>query len=94
MFCGTAAIAAPAEKPNVLLIYADDMGYNELSCYGGKHVPTPNIDSPGQRRPAFHARLCVGAAVLAFAGRTDDRSLSNPLRPREQLNGPRRIAAH
>lgn len=34
-----------AGKPNVLLIYADDMGYNELSCYGGKYVPTPNIDS-------------------------------------------------
>ena len=34
-----------AEKPNVLLIYADDLGYNELSCYGGKHVPTPHIDS-------------------------------------------------
>lgn len=32
-------------KPNILVIYADDMGYNELSCYGGKHVPTPNIDS-------------------------------------------------
>jgi arylsulfatase A-like enzyme len=40
-----AALAAAANKPNILLLYADDMGYNELSCYGGKHVPTPNIDS-------------------------------------------------
>jgi arylsulfatase A-like enzyme len=39
------AFAPAANKPNILLIYADDMGYNELSCYGGKHVPTPNIDS-------------------------------------------------
>src|SRR4029079_13834894 len=39
------AFAPAAGKPNILLIYADDMGYNELSCYGGKHVPTPNIDS-------------------------------------------------
>src|SRR5690349_24743288 len=39
------AFAPAADKPNILLIYADDMGYNELSCYGGKHVPTPNIDS-------------------------------------------------
>jgi arylsulfatase A-like enzyme len=43
LFC--AAIASAANKPNILLIYADDMGYNELGCYGGKHVPTPNIDS-------------------------------------------------
>jgi arylsulfatase A-like enzyme len=35
----------PVNRPNILLIYADDMGYNELSCYGGKHVPTPNIDA-------------------------------------------------
>jgi len=39
------AVLSAASKPNILLIYADDMGYNELSCYGGKHVPTPNIDS-------------------------------------------------
>src|SRR5438046_250446 len=43
-FCCAPSISA-AGKPNILLIYADDMGYNELSCYGGKHVPTPNIDS-------------------------------------------------
>jgi arylsulfatase A-like enzyme len=43
--CCQSATLAAAGKPNILLIYADDMGYNELSCYGGKHVPTPNIDS-------------------------------------------------
>ena len=32
-------------KPIVLLIYADDLGYGESGCYGGKEVPTPNIDS-------------------------------------------------
>src|SRR6478752_5523624 len=44
LFC-IPAISAAANKPNILLIYADDLGYNELSCYGGKHVPTPHIDS-------------------------------------------------
>jgi arylsulfatase A-like enzyme len=43
-FCCVTSNSA-AGKPNILLIYADDMGYHELSCYGGKHVPTPNIDS-------------------------------------------------
>ncbi|MHC5543234.1 hypothetical protein ACYOEI_33855, partial [Singulisphaera rosea] len=46
---GTATLSAAADRPNVLLIYADDLGYNELSCYGGKHVPTPNIDSIAAR---------------------------------------------
>ena len=31
-------------KPNVVLIYADDLGYGDLSCYGAEDVKTPNID--------------------------------------------------
>lgn len=38
-------MAIAADKPNIVLFYADDLGYNELSCYGGKYVSTPNIDS-------------------------------------------------
>jgi arylsulfatase A len=32
------------EKPNVIIIYADDLGYGDLSCYGGVGVNTPNVD--------------------------------------------------
>src|SRR5678815_5269667 len=38
-----AQAAAPA-KPNILLIYADDLGYGDVSCYGATRVKTPNID--------------------------------------------------
>src|SRR6478752_2532705 len=38
------AQAQPTKNPNILLIYADDMGYGELGCYGNKVIPTPNID--------------------------------------------------
>ena len=31
--------------PNVVLIYADDLGYGDLSCYGAKNLFTPNVDS-------------------------------------------------
>lgn len=34
----------PKQKPNVLLIIADDLGL-QLSCYGDKHIHTPNIDA-------------------------------------------------
>ena len=34
-----------AEKPNILLILVDDLGYGELGCQGNKEIPTPHIDS-------------------------------------------------
>ncbi len=32
------------KKPNVIIIYADDLGYGDLGCYGATKVQTPNID--------------------------------------------------
>ena len=39
-----AASAHTAEKPNIVLIVADDMGYSDLGCYGGE-IETPNLDA-------------------------------------------------
>ena len=36
--------AQPAQKPNIVLIYADDVGYGDISCYGATRVQTPNLD--------------------------------------------------
>ncbi|MFI3205954.1 MAG: sulfatase-like hydrolase/transferase [Clostridia bacterium] len=33
-----------SKKPNVIVIYADDLGYGDLSCYGAQDVQTPNVD--------------------------------------------------
>lgn len=32
------------EQPNVIIIYADDLGYGDLQCYGAKNVETPNVN--------------------------------------------------
>ena len=40
------------KQPNILLIYADDLGYGDLGCYGGT-IPTPNIDSIAQKGIRF-----------------------------------------
>jgi arylsulfatase A-like enzyme len=32
------------QKPNVIFIYADDLGYGDLSCYGATKIHTPNVD--------------------------------------------------
>ncbi|MBI4910669.1 MAG: arylsulfatase [Acidobacteria bacterium] len=43
-FSLTTASRAANQRPNIILIYADDLGYGDLSCYGASNVRTPNID--------------------------------------------------
>ncbi|WP_321290096.1 arylsulfatase [uncultured Sunxiuqinia sp.] len=56
------------EKPNILLVMVDDMGYSDLGCYGGE-IQTPNIDQlagQGIRFTQMHnsARCCPTRASL------------------------------
>jgi arylsulfatase A-like enzyme len=45
-FAATAASGAapPAARPNIVILLADDLGYGDLSCYGGTTVQTPRLD--------------------------------------------------
>jgi arylsulfatase len=45
-------------KPNILLFVADDLGYGDLGCHGGKQIPTPHIDSL-----AAHGVRCTSGYV-------------------------------
>lgn len=58
------ASAAAAEKPNIIWIMADDLGYADLGCYGQKVITTPNLDrmaAEGLRFTHYYA----GATVCA-----------------------------
>ena len=37
-------IVSAADRPNVIVIMADDLGYGDVSCYGATELATPNID--------------------------------------------------
>lgn len=40
-----ASVGQAADQPNVIVLFADDLGYGELSCQGNPEIPTPHIDS-------------------------------------------------
>ena len=68
LFFGCLVSVDAAQKPNVLVILADDLGYSDLGCYGGE-IPTPNIDAlaaGGARLTQFYtsARCCPSRASL------------------------------
>ena len=52
MLGGCAERADAPERPNVVFIYADDLGIGDLSCYGGR-IPTPNLDRLAGEGPRF-----------------------------------------
>ncbi len=68
----TSSAATTAGAPNILVIFGDDIGYSNVSSYGGDimGVPTPNIDRIGRegiRFTSFYAHPSCTAGRAAFA---------------------------
>ncbi|ATP56291.1 arylsulfatase [Pedobacter ginsengisoli] len=53
--------AQKGEKPNVIYIYADDLGYGDLSCYGATKIKTPNLDKLAASGIRFTDGHCTSA---------------------------------
>ncbi len=65
--------ATAAEKPNVILIMADDLGYQDLSCYGSEKLKTPVLDKladDGIRLTSFYAgaTVCTPSRMALLTG--------------------------
>lgn len=85
--------AAPQEPPpNIVLLFADDLGYGDLSCYGNPVIQTPRLDSlakEGLRFTSFYsaAPACTPSRAALLTGRYAVRvGLPHVLGP-ESLNG-------
>lgn len=62
------ASAAADPPPNVIVIFADDLGYGDLGCFGAKGYQTPNLDQlakEGTRFTNFHVAQAVCSASRA-----------------------------
>src|SRR5262245_60137519 len=74
---GAAVNAQSAERPNVVLIITDDVGYGDIGSYGAPDVKTPNIDSlakNGMRLTDFYAApSCSPTRAALMSGRYQQR---------------------
>lgn len=60
--------------PNIIFIYADDLGYAELGCYGQQKIKTPNIDKMAEEGMIFtqhysSAPVCAPARCMLMTGK-------------------------
>ncbi len=95
------AQAADPAKPNVLLIFADDLGYADLGCQGSPDVKTPRIDSlaaSGIRCTAGYvtAPQCSPSRAGLLSGRYQQRygHEGNPQFPMLLMHGGKTLASH
>ncbi|WP_018625934.1 arylsulfatase [Niabella aurantiaca] len=68
------------EKPNIILIVADDMGYSDLGCYGGE-ISTPNLDKlaeEGMRFAQFYNQAVCAISRASFISGTYPRFGTGP----------------
>lgn len=80
--------AAQQQRPNIIYIMADDMGYADLSCYGRKDYQTPNLDKLASQGVKFTdayagSALCTPCRTSFMTGRYPARTpvgLMEPLR--------------
>ncbi len=72
-----------AERPNFLVVFTDDQGWNDVGCFGSE-IPTPHIDSlarDGMKFERFYAAssICTPSRFGLLTGRNPSRSKSRLL---------------
>jgi len=85
----------PQERPNIILIMADDVSWEAFGCYGGEDYQTPNIDAlaaAGIRfRHAYSTPICTPTRVKLMTGKYGFRNYTHfgYLNPQERTFGHR-----
>lgn len=72
--CGSVVAALSAERPNIIHIMADDMGWGDLACYGNEFAKTPSLDRMAKEGTLFTqyysaAAVCSPSRISTMTGR-------------------------
>ena len=59
-----AAVHAKITTPNLVLIFTDDQGYGDLSCFGSSKIKTPNIDRIAKEGRKFTSFMVASRFAL------------------------------
>src|SRR6201996_8016791 len=83
--------AAPTERPNIILVMPDDIGYGDFGCLGSPIVRTPNIDAfhkQSARFTDFHVSpTCSPTRAALMTGRHEFKNgVTHTVFERERLN--------
>ncbi|HEX2682667.1 MAG TPA: sulfatase-like hydrolase/transferase, partial [Ferruginibacter sp.] len=90
-----ACAPAKAQRPNIIYIMTDDMGYGDLSCYGNTKFSTPNLDKLASQGVKFvnayaAAPVCTPTRTALMTGRYPARMTLGLLEP---LRSPKKDSA-
>ncbi|TDE44359.1 N-acetylgalactosamine-6-sulfatase [Flavobacterium rhamnosiphilum] len=77
--CLITSIVFAQQKPNIIYIYADDLGYGELGSYGQQKIKTPNLDKIAKEGIKFTqhytgAPVCAPARCMLMTGKNSGHS--------------------
>jgi len=80
-------------KPNIIIFFADDMGYGDLSCYGNPNIRTPHIDglaNEGLKLTSFYVAgpVCTPSRAALLSGRYPIHTLPGNIGPDSEKGFP------
>lgn len=97
---GQTTVKTAVQRPNIIFILIDDMGYNGVSCFGNKYVETPNIDRLGTEgmsfTDAYAMPVCSPTRAAFLSGQYCARTkltkvINNRFWPKARLITPKAI---